>query len=99
MFSEDAQRTEAAGRILKYILSAQIQSNGAKLIKLRFKVQMDDDPKHISKATQESLKVKRSSILQWPIDSPDINPIEHDFHLLKTKVRAKTHKQTTNAVS
>ncbi len=44
----------------RYILSAQIQSNGAKLIVRRFIVQMDDDTKHTAKATQEFLLVKKS---------------------------------------
>ncbi len=38
------------------IPSAQIQSNGAKLIGQRFIVQVDDDPKHTEKATQEFKK-------------------------------------------
>ncbi len=42
-------------------LSAQIQSNSAKLIQLRFIVQMDDDPKHTAKATQQLLQAKSIS--------------------------------------
>ncbi len=44
--------------VYRYILSAQIQSNAAKVIGRCFIVQMDDDPKHTAKATQEFLKVK-----------------------------------------
>ncbi len=56
---------------------------------------MDDDPNHSAKATQEFLKVKQWNILQWPSHSPDLNPIEHAFHLLKTKLKAErpTNKQ------
>ncbi len=68
---------------------AQIQPNGAKLIGRRFIVQVDKDPKPTAKATQEFLKVKKWIILQWPSQSPDFNPIEHAFHLLKTKLKAK----------
>ena len=42
-------------------LSAQIQPNAAKLIRWCFTVQMDNDPKHDVKATQEVLKAKKKS--------------------------------------
>jgi len=57
---------------------------------------MDYDPKHTAKETQEFLKVKKWNILQWSASqSPDFNPIEHAFHLLKTKLKAErpTNKQ------
>ncbi len=56
------QKTEAAGSVLKTVeihSLPQIQSNAVKLIGKRFIVQMDDDPKHTAKATQEFLKVKK----------------------------------------
>ncbi len=71
--------------ILKYrdILSAQIQPNVAKLIG-----QTNGRwPKTYCKSKWNSL--------QWPGQSPDLNPIEHAFHLLKTKLNAErpTNKQ------
>ncbi len=66
-----------------------IDDDPAKLIGRHFVVQMDNDTKHTAKATQEFLKVW--NILQWPSQSPDLNPIEHAFHLLKTKLKAERH--------
>ena len=37
-------------------------------------------------------KAKKCNILEWPSQSSDLNPIEHAFHLLKTKLRP-TNKQ------
>ncbi len=50
----------------------------------------DSASKHL-----EFLKVKKWNILQWPSQSPDLNPTEHAFHLLKTKLKAErpTNKQ------
>ncbi len=44
--------------VYRDILSAQIQPSGAQLIGQCFIVQMDDDPKHTAKRTQEFLKEK-----------------------------------------
>ena len=57
------------------------------LIGQRFTVQMDNDPKHTAKATKEFWNV-----MQWPCQSPDLNPIEPSFHLLKTKLKGKCPK-------
>ena len=65
--------------VFRDILSAQIQVNAAKLIGRRFIIQMDNDPKHTAKATQEFIKAKKWNILEWPSQSPDLNPIEQHF--------------------
>ncbi len=78
--------------VFRAILSAHIQPNASELIGRRFTVQMDNDPKHTAKATKEFLKGKKWTVMQWPSQPPDLNPIEHAFQLLKTKLKGKCPK-------
>ncbi len=78
--------------VFQAILSAHIQPNASEHIGRRFTVQMDNDPKHTAKATKEILKGKKWTVMQWPSHSPDLNPIEYAFHLLKTKLKGKCPK-------
>ena len=39
--------------------------------------QHDNDPKHTAKAPKEWLKKKHIKVLEWPSQSPDLNPIKN----------------------
>ncbi|KAK3528073.1 hypothetical protein QTP86_023335 [Hemibagrus guttatus] len=52
-------------------------------------VKQDNDPKHTSKSTSEWLKKNKMKTLEWPSQSPDLNPIEMLWHDLKKVVHAR----------
>ena len=51
--------------------------------------QMDNDPKHTSKVGAKWLKESKVKVLEWPSQSPNLNPLENLWVELKKRVQAR----------
>ena len=48
--------------------------------------QQDNDPKHTSKRAKEWMEDNNITLLDWPPQSPDLNPTEHLWHYMKKEL-------------
>jgi transposase len=76
------------------ILQHHLVSRASRVFKRDWRLQQNNDPKHRSGVAKKFISERVPELLEWPSNSPDLNPIENYWTVIKRRVEKRKSENT-----